>query len=288
MNGKLTAQAVLALLLAAGICLASTCAGNSETQRHEQAKADPVDAILAQLNKTTSELRSYEGAIEYTYSQPLLESKALRKGVLYYSRSGGQSALRINFNTLKQEDEKEQKWIEQYIVADGDLLSRPDYQFEGIWLVQIDYQVEQVTYHQLTEATDPNKPADVFDLVSRNFPMLGFTRIDELKKQFEVTLIDEKQTGLDDFIQVHLKVQPNSVYKDDYISIDFWIDKKLGLPVKMVAVKTEPESPFGDIDEIKFLKPKINKGIDKKVFEFTVPNSFGRAEIIPLKKKDIR
>ncbi len=288
MNRRLTVKTALALLWAAGICLASTCAGNSETQRHEQAKADPVDEILAKLNKTTSELKSYEGEIEYTYSQPLLESKALRKGMLYYSRTGGQSALRINFNTLKQEDEKEQKWIEQYIVADGAVLSRPDYKFEGIWLVQIDYQVEQVTYHQLAEATDPNKPADVFDLVSRNFPMLGFTRIEELKKQFEVTLIKQKQPGPEDFIQVHLKVKPNSVYKDDYISIDFWIDKKLGLPAKMVAVKTEPEPPFGDIDEIKFLKPKVNKSIDKKVFEFTVPSSFGRPEIIPLKKKDTR
>ncbi len=288
MSGKLTIKAVMALLWAAGMCLASTCAGNSETQRNEQTKTDPVDEILAKLNKTTSELKSYEGEVEYTYSQPLLESKALRKGVLYYSRTGGQSALRINFNTLKQEEEKEQKWIEQYIVADGAALSRPDYKFEGIWLVQIDYQVEQVTYHQLAEATDPNKPADVFDLVSRNFPMLGFTRIEELKKQFEVTLINEKQPGSDGFIQVHLKVKPNSVYKDDYISIDFWIDKKLGLPAKMVAVKTEPEPPFGDIDEIKFLKPKINKGIDKKVFEFSVPGSFGKPEIIPLKKKDAR
>jgi len=286
MSIKLTAKAVLALLWAAGICLASTCAGSSETQRLEETQTDPVDVVLAQLSTKTSELKSYEGQVEYTYIQPLLESKALRKGVLYYSRSGGQSALRINFNTLKQEDEKEQKFIEQYIVADGPVLSRGDYQFKGIWLVQIDYQVEQVTYHQLAEATDPNKPADVFDLVTRNFPMLGFTRIDELKKQFEVTLIEQKQPGPEDFIQVHLKVKPNSVYKDDYISIDFWIDKKLGLPVKVVAVKTEPESPFGDIDEIKFLKPKVNKGIDQKVFEFTVPSSFGRPEIIPLKKKD--
>jgi len=288
MNRKPTAKAVLAILWAAGICLASTCTGGSETPQQQKTQADPVDTVLAQLNKTTSELKSYEGGVEYTYSQPLLESKALRRGVFYYSRSGGQSALRINFNTLKQEDEKEQKWIEQYIVADGAVLSRPDYRFEGIWLVQIDYQNEQVRYHQLAEATDPNKPADVFDLVSRNFPMLGFTRIDELKKQFEVTLIDQKQPASADFIQVHLKVKPNSVYKDDYISIDFWIDKTLGLPARMVAVKTEPEPPFGDIDEIRFLKPKVNKGIDKKVFEFTVPSSFGRPEIIPLKKKDTR
>lgn len=287
-NTKVTAKATIALLLATGICLASTCTGISQTKQQEETQTDALDAVLAQLHKKTSELTSYECQIEYTYIQPLLESRAVRKGILYYARSGEQSALRINFNTLKQEDEKEQKFVEQYIVADGAALSRGDNQFKGIWLVQIDYQVEQVTYHQLTEAADSNKPVDVFDLVSKNFPMLGFTGIEELKKQFEVTLVEQKQPQPDDFIQVHLKVKPNSVYKDDYISIDFWIDKKLGLPVKMVAVKTEPEPPFGDIDEMKFLKPKVNKGIDKKVFEFTVPSSFGKPEIIPLKKKDTR
>ncbi len=93
-------------------------------------------------------------------------------------------------------------------------------------------------------------------------------------------MVEQKKPEPEDFIQLHLEVKPNSVYKDDYISIDFWIDKKLGLPAKIIAVTTEEY-----IYQIKFLKPKVNKGIDKKVFEFKMPKGFDEPEIIPLKKK---
>jgi outer membrane lipoprotein-sorting protein len=86
-------------------------------------------------------------------------------------------------------------------------------------------------------------------------------------------------------IQVHLKVRPNSIYKDEYISMDFWIDQNLSLPAKIVAVKSEPEPPYGDIEQIKFLNPKVNKGIDKKVFEINIPRGFGDPEILPLENK---
>ena len=113
--------------------------------------------------------------------------------------------------------------------------------------------------------------------------MLGFTKIEDLKKQFEVELVEQETAQANIFIQVRLKVKPNSIYKDDYITIDFWIDKKLGLPAKVVAVSTEE-----DIYQIKFLKPKLNTGIDKKVFDFKIPQGFGEPEIIPLKKKGER
>lgn len=284
MNKKTITKAVFILL-----CILSTCrplepTESSDTRQQKNPKIDPVDAVLQQLNKTTSELKSYQGQIEYKFIQPALESEALRKGVLYYTRLDDKSALRINFETLKQEDEEEQKYIEQYIVLDGARLTHFDYQFKGIWLVHIDYEIEQVKYYQLAEPNDPNKPVDVFDLASRNLPMLGFTKIEDLKKQFEVKLIEQKKSEPEDFIQVHLKVKPNSVYKDDYVSIDFWINKKLGLPVKIIAVATEPEPPFGDIYEIRFLNPKVNKSIDKKVIEFKIPKGFGE-EILPFKER---
>ena len=106
-----------------------------------------------------------------------------------------------------------------------------------------------------------------------------------LEKQFEVELIGQKTPDAGDFTQVRLKVKPNSVYKDDFLSIDFWIDKKVGLPAKVRAIKIEPEPPNGDIEEIKFLKPKVNKDIDAKVFEFKIPKDFGEPEIKPLPKK---
>jgi hypothetical protein len=253
---------------------------SSDTKQPVEEKTNAVDTVLKQLNKKTSELMSYQAQIEYNFIQPLLESEKLQKGVFYYAKLGKESKLRLNFQTRKIEDEEEEKYVEEYIVLDGACLTYPGHQFKGTWAVLIDYEIEAVKYIQLAEPKEPNKPVDVFDLASRNFPILGFTKIEDLKKQFEVTLVEQKKPEPEDFIQLHLEVKPNSVYKDDYISIDFWIDKKLGLPAKIVAVTTEE-----DIYRIKFLKPKVNKGIDKKVFEFKMPKGLDEPEIIPLKKK---
>jgi len=283
MNKKIIIKAALVLLWMVSPPLAdwaSECPKSADTEQPIEEKVNTVDTVLKQLNKKAQELTSYEAQIEYGFIQPLLESETLRKGTLYYAKLGKKSNLRLNFQTLKQEDEEEEKYVEQYIVLDGACITRPGYQFKGTWLVHIDYQIESVKYYQLAEERDPNKPVDVFDLASRNFPMVGFTKIEDMKKQFEITLVEQKKSEPEGFIQVHLKVKPNSVYKDDYIYIDLWIDKKLGLPAKVIAVTTEE-----DIYQIKFIEPKVNKKIDSKVFDFKIPEGFGEPEIIPLKKK---
>jgi outer membrane lipoprotein-sorting protein len=193
---------------------------------------------------------------------------------LYYQKSEGKlagaepgaarSVLRMDFQTLKQDEEQEQKYIEQYI-------------FDGIWLTHIDYQIKEVKRYQKAE---PNEPVDAFELVGKNFPIIGFSKVEDLKKEFEIGLVEQQGVEAKNFIQLHLKVKAGSVYKDDYTSIDFWIDKKLYLPAKIVAVSTEE-----DVYEIKFLQPAINKKIDKKVFELEIPKGFA-IEIIPLKRKD--
>ena len=298
MNKKVIIKAVIVFLWTLSICWASggtkdcECPKSSGTKQPGEVKADAVDTVLKQLNKKARELTSYEAQIEYKFIQPLLfGSETLRKGTLYYVRFEKQSKLRINFETLKQEDDEEEKYAVQYIVLDGASLSGPDNQFEGTWLVIIDYELKGVKYYQLAEARDPNERVDVFDLASRNLPIIGFTKTEDLKKEFEVTLVEQQKVKREDFIQVHLKIKPNSVYKDDYVSIDFWIDKKLGLPAKVVAVSTEPATEptdQKDISEIKFLNPKVNKKIDKKVFEFKIPEGFGGPEVIPLKTKGER
>jgi hypothetical protein len=259
---------------------ASGAMDNPDTQQKKQS-TDPVDKVLEQLNKSTRELKTYQGQIEWKFTQPsLFDSQDFRKGTLYYIKEGNKSNLRVNFQTRKQDEEPEQKYIEQYIVLDGASLAYPGRRFEGTWLVCIDYQIEAIKLIQLTETGDPNKPFDVFELASEHLPLVGFTKTQELKEQFEVSLIEQKTPESKDFIQVHLKVKPNSLYKDDYTIIDFWIDRKLNLPAKVIAVTTEK-----DIYEIKFLKPKINKAIDKSVFDFKMPKNFGEPEIMPIKEK---
>jgi outer membrane lipoprotein-sorting protein len=282
---KIMVKATFIVVWVTSINWACGCTEAPKKQQQEHQKDDPVNIVLEKLNKTTSDLKTYQSQIEYKYVQPLLESEALHKGVFYYTRSNGQSAISINFNTLKQDDEKEQKYIEQYIILDGDRLALANHELKGIWLAHLDYQIKEAKYYQVAEPNDPNKSTDVFELASKKLPMLGFSKIEDLKKQFEVRLVEQKKGELEDFIQVHLEVKPNSIYKDDYISIDFWIDKKLNLPAKIIAVKREPEPPYGDIEEIKFIKPKVNQNIDNKVFELKIPKGFGEPEIFPLERK---
>lgn len=270
MDKKIKLKAAFILLSMVGICWAG-CSAKTKCVEPEQKQADPVDMALSKLNQKTKQLKFYQAQIEYKFIQPVFESTTLRKGVLYYAKYDGKSKLRADFKTLKQDDEKDQKYREEFI-------------FDGVWLARINYQIKQVTMHQISE---PNRPVDAFVLAGRNLPIVGFAKVEDLKKQFDITLVEQGKkpvpvipagAEISDFVQLHLKVKPDSAYKDDYVSIDFWIDKKLGLPAGIHAVSTEQ-----DIYQIKLLKPQVNKGINKKAFDFEVPKDFGK-EIIPLKK----
>jgi outer membrane lipoprotein-sorting protein len=272
MDRKIIAKSLFILLGIVSACWAG-CSAKTTYVEPKEKQANPVDVVLNQLSRKTKQLKFYEARVEYKIIQPDFNSTTLRKGVLYYAKSGRKSKLRADFKTLKQDDEKEQEYREEFI-------------FDGVWLTRINYQIKQVTMHQMAE---PNKPVDAFVLAGRNLPIVGFAKIEDLKKQFDITLVEQGKkpapvipagAEISDFVQLHLKVKPDSVYKDDYVSIDFWIDKKLGLPAGIHAVSTE-----GDIYQIKLLKPKINKKIDINVFEFKVPDNFGK-EIIPLKKEE--
>ena len=299
---KTVVKVVPILLAVVSDCLAGGCSAPPDLQCRKEVKPDPVEKVLKQLREKTAELKSYQCLIEYEVNQPTFESRTLRKGVLYYKKAGKESALRINFKTFQQDDEKEEKYIDQYII-NGNWLTKINYQFDGIWLTHIDHQLRTVECRQLAEPADPNeqadanKPMDPFDLVTQNFPIVGFTRVDDLKKEFEIKLVGQRgkepppvvpaKAGIHEFIQLHLKVKPNSVYKDDYTSIDFWMDKKLGLPARIIAVATTDDANLqGDIYQLKFVKPKINKKIDKKVFGIKIPRGFGKPELFPLKKDE--
>jgi outer membrane lipoprotein-sorting protein len=230
------------------------------------APSSPVDTVLEGLQKKAAELKSYECNVDYVVRQPLLESQTRRTGVLYYARFDQRSYLRIDFRTFQQDQEKEQAYREQFI-------------FDGVWLQRIDYQTQSIERRQITE---PNKPVDAFALVSRQVPVFGFAKIEDLRKQFDIDLVADEQPQPSPFHHLHLKVKPDSTYKEDYTTIDFWVDKKLGLPAKITAVGAEAD--VGDVYDIKLLQPKVNQGIDKSVFQVSPPAGFS-IETIPLEKK---
>jgi outer membrane lipoprotein-sorting protein len=224
-------------------------------------KAEPNDAnkaagdYLKKLNNRTRNLESYQCRIEYLFEQPVFETKTLQTGVLYYQKDSGKSALRINFRTRSEEEEKEQKYQDEYI-------------FDGIWLTHIDYQVKEVKRYQRAKE---NEPVDAFDLVAKNFPILGFSKVEELEKNYDIKLLEKEnacKSAIGGLVGFSLSPKPDSGYKD-YKTINFWVDSSIDLPAKIIATNAD-----GDIYQVRFLEPKINQKIDKKVFEYKVPKGF--------------
>jgi outer membrane lipoprotein-sorting protein len=252
----------MALALPARSAEHCTAAAQANACQINRTAADPVDAILSDMKEQTSQLTSYEADVEYIFLQPLLESQTVKKGKLYYMKSDDTSKLRISFDTLIQDDEEPQQYKEIYI-------------FDGEWLTQVDYQIEQITKRQLAE---PNEPVDAFELAKRNFPIMGFNNPEEMKQQFDIELLGEDPNAPHDFIRMRMNVKDDSQYADQYTRIEFWIDQRLLLPARIIAESTEE-----DIYKISLLNARANEHIEASVFDFQVPAGFGEPEIIPLK-----
>jgi hypothetical protein len=259
-------------VIAAGFMLVLSLAtassyGLEETDGSRSCQTDnqdpnSVEAILDRLEARVTNLNSYQCTLDYVFKQPLLESQTRRKGRLYYAKLDKQSYLRVDFETLQYDDEAEQAHKEQFF-------------FDGIWGTYIDYQSHSVQRQQVAE---PNAPVDAFALVSRRVPVLGFSKIEDLQKQFEIQLAQANGSETAPFHQLRLVAKPDSTYHDDYVSIGVQIDKERQLPSKIIAVTTEE-----DVHEIKLADPKINQAIARERFEIKFPGDFS-VEAVPLKR----
>ena len=242
-----------------------------ESQRNNKPQPQPkltqlskVDTVLNQLDENVAKLKTYKVKIEYLFTQDpeIWDATTFKKGHLYFKDNADRSMLRINFETKKEDDEKQQKYREHYI-------------FDGVWLTEIDYQLKQVEYRQLEEV---NEPADVFKRLSSNFPLIGFTDSNELKNDFDISYIEPNSSDDEKFEHLKLKVSTDSKFKDDYTEIDFWIDKKTGLPTRFIAISTE-----NDIYDVKLKSPSINKKLSDNIFKAKFDKDF-TINKTPLKK----
>jgi outer membrane lipoprotein-sorting protein len=254
-------------------CVAGQCSGMSEPNRPAaigstpaaapapaKADANSVRFVLDKLRDQVANLKSYQCKIDYAYNQPVFQSTERRKGTLQYARMDGRSYLYIDFTTLQYDQSPEQKKREQYL-------------FDGVWLTYIDHDTRSVQRRQVAE---PNAPVDAFALASKRVPIMGFARVEDLEKQFD---IERAPLPTDAPVyKLHMKVKPDSVYKDDYTTMDVEISKKAGLPSKIQAV-----TPDKDVYEITLVDPKINESIPKKTFEINAPKDYS-VETVPLEK----
>ncbi|MHC4721376.1 MAG: hypothetical protein ACYS6I_01570, partial [Planctomycetota bacterium] len=174
---------VLASLAASALARAATCKPDKSScpphairNTHDASRTDPnkIDDILSHLNQSATQLKTYQAEIQYLFIQDpeFLDSKTLRKGRIYYKLAESGSKLRVSFDTLKQDDGADEKYVEHFL-------------FDGVWLTRIDYQLEKVDFYQ---QTPEGRPIDVFEFISHRCPLVGFMKTKHLRQHFHITL----------------------------------------------------------------------------------------------------
>lgn len=215
-----------------------------------------VQTILEQMHRTAQTVQTLQADLTYLFIQDpeLLDAKTVRQGKLFYTKGTGgtRSRLRISFDTLQQDEEPPQPRPEHYL-------------FDGVWLTKIDCSLETIDRYQKAPA---DKPVGVFEFISHNFPMVGFTDPKQLQKEFEIRASaapeDPNQPQ-----QLSLKVRDSSRYKEDYTQMKVWIDRKLWLPIRLTA-----ESVQGDFYDLKWNNLRMNETISDSVFQIETPPNF--------------
>lgn len=260
-----TIVCIIALLIGqctlAGTQQAPCCAAEFQSE----AEKSPLEHILDRMQRNAAELVSFTSKLEYLFidSPDLLDSHMLRKGHLYYLKDQDRSQVRINFDTLKQDDFDEEQRREIYL-------------FDGVWLTKVDYALEQIDkYQQAPE----DEPIDALDFISHHFPMIGFSGSKQFESQFDVKLAKDENDEDPNLVRLVLDVKDESRYSKDYEKIDFWIDKKMYLPRRVRAYST-----LGDIYDIRFIDIQTNKKPEKQLFSIETPAHFSQ-NTEPLKQE---
>lgn len=240
-----------------------------------------INNIIENLNKTAINLKNLTAQIEYTHAQPLFETQTIRTGKLFYAkdvnatlrstsvprnttkdesalsskttvedgslRSTSNSALRINFLTIKQDESNEQSYKEDYI-------------FDGWKMTKIDYQSKSAVSEQLAK----EKLIEPFELVQDYFPIIGLAKPDEMTQQFNITV---SQSVL------RLIPKENSKFFKTYKQVEIKIDPKNFLPFDFSAVTIEDEKIT-----IKLTQIDTKSEVKKDVFGVVIPADFVMSE----------
>ncbi|MEN6384630.1 MAG: hypothetical protein ABFD79_05480 [Phycisphaerales bacterium] len=232
---KKTIFTVISLVFA-GVCSASD--------------VNDVNKTIEKLNKAAANLRNLTAKIEYTHNQTLFDTQTLRTGELFYSKDANNAFLRINFQTLKQD----QSVLQQY---------KEDYIFDGRKLLRVDYQSKSY----VSEQYSTDKAIEPFELVQDYFPIVGLAKPQEITQEFESSLTN----GM-------LKLVPkeSSRFFKAYTQVNVTIDPNLNLPVTFNAATTDNEEIT-----IRLTNIEISKPVGKQVFEPQIPADFVRTEKKP-------
>jgi hypothetical protein len=226
-------------------------AASRPADTQQAAPADPrVHAVLQLLEKKGDAIKDLTAGIEWRTVDAVINSTDIKTGTLYFKRDKPHDKFLVRFDKT---------------IADDQEINKPEeHCFDGEWYVEKREATKTIIKRQIVR---PGEQYDPFKLGEGPFPLPFGQKESEILDKFDVTYV--APAGGDPENTVHLKLIPKATsgdIQDKYAEMHFYIDKKIDLPVKVVAKQKDDKTVT-----VLFKDLKVNTGIPGSRFVLQLP-----------------
>ena len=204
---------VLALAFAlAGAALA-------QTQPTTEPAADPqIDQVLDELHARGGTLKEFTADITQADTDTIMGNTTTKSGKVWYQVKPDVSVrLRILFDKKQVGSKPAHEEPREYLLDNG-------------WLIDRDYLGKIETNRQVSQ---PGEKVNLFQLGKGPLPLpIGQDKKD-VHDQFDVTLVPPAQGDPPGTVHLQLKPKPGTDLARKFNILDFWIDRKLAMPIRI-------------------------------------------------------
>ena len=208
-----------------------------------------VESILDKLEAGGDEVVDLHCKVEYSVIDTLNLDEYTKYGEIRYLRDEPNPRFIVHFDKRVQGGtvNRDKEW----------------WLFDGRWLWEVNAGSRQVRKQEMVR---PGERIDFFDIETTPFPLPFGQKKDQILKNFNVTLEAPTPSDPPDTDHLHCVPKPTWRLAGEYDSFDFYIDKKLHLPRRIVATERKAlkilTSSFPDLSAA-----SINRGIDRDTFK---------------------
>lgn len=221
---------------------------------------DPrVDAILVRLEARGAEIRDLSAKLTWQLYDEVVEETQARHGELLYrhGKPYGRFLIRFDDMVIDNRVQADREWIG---FADG-------------WSIEKKEVTKSVVKRQWAR---PGEDVDLFTVGKGPFPMPFGQRKADILKYFQVSLLPSTPTDPANTDHLLLIPRKGTEMADRCRRLDFHIDRKLGLPIRIRSVEKDEKIMTSDFAAI-----AINTGLPDSRFHISEPRDY-QIDVEPL------
>ena len=244
----------LLMALMVAWCASSRPASNPATTR---SSGDPVvDRILDGLEMRGAEVDTLTSELRADFLDVVAADEQSKRGRIWFRRDKPNPKFKVVYD--------------KSIFGDVETDDVHEYLFDGQWLTEKHDKSKSYVERRVVKEGEKIEP---FRIGKGPFPLPFGQKKGEILEHFLVTKV--RRSPKDPPNTDHLKLIPRDTSQDmakKYAELHFYIDRKLKLPVRIVAHQRRPGSEAVDeIVTVNFEKLKVNPGVSDKVLMIAKP-----------------